>query len=89
MAIPTPPATGPRVFVNDPVRVGWVIYSFVQAVVTVLLLASVISEVVGGILVGVTTAAYAAVSELFVRPATVAREPLAAYAAAVAESPPS
>ena len=79
-----PPAgpPGPRVFVNDPVLVTWVVYGFIQAVVAVLLLASVIDEVVGGIIVGVCAAAYAAVSQLFVRPATVPREPLEQLAAA-------
>jgi hypothetical protein len=87
MNTPLPPPPGPHVFVNDPVRVGWVIYTFVQAVVTVLLIAKVVTEVAGGIVVGVTTAAYAAVSELFVRPATVARQPLEEYAAAVMATP--
>ena len=73
---------GPRVFVNDPVLISWVIYGFVQAVIAVLLLASVIEEVVGGIIVGVSAAAYAAVSQLWVRPATVPREPLEQLAAA-------
>jgi hypothetical protein len=85
--MPEPPVPGPKVFTDDPVRVSWVIYGFVQAVVTVLLLASVISDVVGGIITGVALAGYVAISELFVRPATVPREPLAELAAAQAEVP--
>lgn len=73
---PPPGPPGPKVFVNDPVLVTWVVYGFIQAVVAVLLLAEVIDEVAGGIIVGVCAAAYAAVSQLFVRPATVPREPL-------------
>jgi hypothetical protein len=79
--MPEPPVPGPKVFTDDPVRVSWVVYGFIQAVVTVLLLASIISEVVGGVITGLALAAYVAVSELFVRPATVPREPLAELAA--------
>lgn len=73
-----PPAgpAGPRVFVNDPVRIAWIVHGFVQAVIAVLLIASVVDEVVGGVIVGITGAAYAAFSKLFVEPATVPREPL-------------
>jgi membrane protein YdbS with pleckstrin-like domain len=85
---PAPPEShGPKVFTNDPVLISWVVFTFVQAVVAVLLLASVIEEVVGGIIVGVIAAAYAAVSQLFVRPATVPREPLAELAAANGTGP--
>jgi hypothetical protein len=73
---PAPPAPGPKVFTDDPVLVSWVAFTFVEAVVSILLIAGVLSEVVGGIIVGVIAAAYAAVSQLFVRPATVPREPL-------------
>ena len=73
---PPPGPPGPRVFVNDPVRVTWVVYGFVQAVIAVLLLASVIDEVAGGIIVGISAAVYAAASQLWVRPATIPREPL-------------
>ena len=61
---------------RDPVRIVWVTYGLVQAIVTVLLLASAIDEVVGGIITGVALAIYAAVSELFVRTETVPRQPL-------------
>ena len=82
---PPPGPPGPRVFVNDPVLVSYVIYGFIQAVVAVLLLASVLDEVAGGIIVGVCAAAYAAVSQLWVRPATVPREPLEQLAAVAAQ----
>jgi hypothetical protein len=74
--MPAPPAPGPKVFTDDPVLVSWVIFTFVQAVVAVLLIAGVLDETWGGIIIGVIAAAYAAVSQLFVRPATVPREPL-------------
>ena len=73
--VPAPPP-GPKVFTNDPVLVSWVVFTFCQAVVAVLLIAGVVSDTVGGVIVGVLAAAYAAVSQLFVRPATVPREPL-------------
>ena len=41
-----------------------------------LLIGEVLNEVAGGIIVAIVTAAYAAVSQLWVRPATVPREPL-------------
>jgi hypothetical protein len=79
---PPPGPPGPRVFVNDPVLISYVVYGFVQAVIAVLLLASVVDEVVGGIIVGICAAAYAAISQLFIRPAVVPREPLEQLAAA-------
>jgi hypothetical protein len=87
---PPPGPAGPRVFVNDPVLISWVLFSFIDAVIAVLLISSVIDEVVGGIVIGIATAAYAAVSQLFVRPATVPREPLEqlAYAQDHALKPP-
>lgn len=83
---PPEPPSGSTVLTRDPVRITWVIYGLVQGVVAVLLLASVISEVVGGLIVGITAALYVAVSELFVRPETVPRQPLAELAAA--QQPP-
>ena len=78
MAVPTPPKpdSGPRAFTNDPVLISWVVFTFIQAVVAVLLVAKVLNEVAGGVIVGIVAAAYAAVSQLFVRPATVPRQPL-------------
>jgi Flp pilus assembly pilin Flp len=88
MNTPAPPEPLPpgieRQFVNDPVRVAWVVYGFIQAVVTVLMIASVLDEVIGGIITGIVLAGYAAISELFVRPATVPRQPLEELAAAEA-----
>lgn len=77
--LPAPPSEGGR-FTNDPVRVAYVLVTFIQAVNAALLVGGVVTELVGGIIVAVTTAAYAAVSELFVRPATVPRAPLEALA---------
>lgn len=73
-------------FVRDPVRVSWVTYTFIQSVVAVLLVADILSTVVAGIIVGISAAAYAAVSELFVRPDTVPRVPLEELARA--QAPP-
>jgi len=56
-----------NVFAREPVRVVYILVGFVQAVVTVLLASSVFSTEVAAIITGVTTAAYAAISELFVR----------------------
>ena len=61
---------------RDPVRWTWVIYGFVQAVVTVLLATDVLSTQQGAIITGVALALYIAVSELFTRPETVPRAPL-------------
>ena len=82
---PPPGPAGPRVFVNDPVLISWVTFTFIQAVVAVLLIAEIINEVTGGVIVGIVAAAYAAVSQLFVRPATVPREPLEQLALAEAQ----
>lgn len=66
---------------RDPVRWTWVIYGFVQAVITVLLATGAISTEVGAIITGIALAVYVAVSELFVRPETVPRVPLEELAA--------
>ena len=57
--------------------------------ISVLLISDVYSEQVGGILAGITTAAWAAVQMLFVKPATVPRQPLEELAAAQAVNPTS
>ena len=86
-AVVPPPTAGPKVFTNDPVLISWVVFTFIQGVVAVLLIAGVVSDTVGGVIVGVVAAAYAAVSQLFVRPATVPREPLEELAAASGTGP--
>jgi hypothetical protein len=84
---PPEPSAG-NVLTNDPVRWSWVIYGFVQAVITVLLATEAISAQTGAIITGVALALYVAVSELFVRPETVPRIPLEKLAAAE-EQPPT
>lgn len=74
--VPEEPDSSPKVFTNDPVRISWVIYGFIQAVIAVLLATGVVSPDVGAIIIGVALACYVAVSELFVRSETVPRGPL-------------
>jgi hypothetical protein len=83
-----PPAAPAGRLTNDPVRWTWVITTFLFSVVTVLLLAGVVTEVIGGIIVGILTALYTAVSALFVGPNTVALAPLNELAAASEPRPP-
>jgi hypothetical protein len=71
-----PPMHSSNTLTRDPVRWTWVIYGFVQAVITVLLATGAVSTEVGAIITGIALAIYAAVSELFVRPETVPRVPL-------------
>jgi hypothetical protein len=78
---PTPYPKNPSMLTNDPVRWTWVVYGFIQAIITVLLGVGAVSTEVGAVITGVALAAYIAVSELFVRPETVPREPLARLAA--------
>lgn len=88
-----PPTTvkGGKLFAVEPVRVATAIFTFIQAVNTVLLVSGVYDEKVGGIIVGITTAAFALVQEMFVRPNVVPLEPLEklAYAQRQAEAPPN
>jgi hypothetical protein len=86
-ARPPAPIGGGRL-TRDPVRWTWVLYGLVQAVVTVLLGAEVVSAQGGAIITGVALAAYIAVSELFVRPETVPRVPLEELAATRPSEPP-
>lgn len=79
MNTPMPPPAG-TVFTKDPVTVTTAVFTFLLGVISVLLLAGVLSDVVGGILAGVTTAAWTATQLLFVKPATVPRQPLAELA---------
>lgn len=80
-----PPSGG--VLTREPVRITWVVYGLVQAVVTVLLATEVLSERVAAIITGVALALYAGVSELFVRSEVVPRVPLEQLAAAQAQAP--
>jgi hypothetical protein len=97
MTVPIPadaPPTrvkGGRAFANEPVRVGNAIFTFIQAVNAVLMISEVYDARVGGIVTGIVTAAYALVSELFVRSNVVPLEPLEklAYAQRQAEAGPA
>ena len=66
-----PEPTPANVFTKDPVRLVWVIYGFVQAVVIVLMAAEIVSPRVSSVVTGIALACYASVSELFVRHETV------------------
>jgi len=70
---PPPPGT---VFTKDPVLLTTALFTFALAVTSVLLITGVFSDVAGGVISGVLTAAWAAVQLLFVRPETVPRQPL-------------
>jgi hypothetical protein len=84
---PEPPALPSNPITRDPVRWTWVIYGFVQAVVTVLLATEAIEPEAAAIITGVALALYIAVSELFTRPETVPRVPLEELAAAERNAP--
>lgn len=86
MTSPVAPPEPGGALTNDPVRWTWVIYGFVQAVVTVLLAADVLSTSQAAIITGVALALYVAASELYTRPETVPRVPLEQLAY-VAEEP--
>ena len=73
--LPEPPSNV-NMLTRDPVRIVWVCYGFIQAVVIVLIAADVISHAVSAVVTGVALAVYVAVSELFVRRETVPLEPL-------------
>lgn len=75
----TPPPPG-TVFTRDPVAVTTAVFTFLLAVTSVLLITGVFSDVVGGVISGVLAAAWAATQLLFVKPATVPRQPLAELA---------
>lgn len=82
--MPDEPADGlRRVLTRDPVRIVWVVYGLIQAVVTVLIGAQLIGPMVSAVVTGVALAVYVAVSELFVHAETVPLEPLREYAAAI------
>ena len=85
-----PPPEG-TVFTRDPVAITTAIFTFLLGVTSVLMITGVFSDVAGGVITGVLTAAWAAVQLLFVKPATVPRQPLEQLAyeeAATAPSPP-
>jgi len=72
-----PPGTA---FTKDPVAITTAIFTFLLGVTSVLLMTGVFSDVAGGVIAGVLTAAWAATQLLFVKPATVPRQPLAQLA---------
>lgn len=87
MPMARPPEPGASsTLTRDPVRWTWVLYGFVQAVITVLLATEAIDQSTGAIITGVALAAYIAVSELFTRPETVPRVPLEQLAVAQEET---
>ena len=73
---PPEPPSNVNVLTRDPVRIVWVCYGFIQAVVIVLIAGDVIDHKVSAVVTGVALAVYVAVSELFVRKETVPLEPL-------------
>ena len=74
---PVPPPPGHTTFLTrDPVRIVWVVYGLVQAVVIALMAAEWVSPKLSSVVTGVALACYVAVSELFVRKETVPLEPL-------------
>ena len=87
MERPPPPPHDQTILTREPVRVAWVAFGFVQAVTTILLATEVISQVAGAVIIGVTTAIYGAISELFVRAEVVPLRPLEALAAEEATAP--
>lgn len=62
-----------NVMTRDPVRIVWVVYAFLQAIVLVLSTADIVNQTVSSVVTGIALAAYVAVSELFVRHETVPR----------------
>ena len=83
-----PPDGGHHVLTRDPVRIVWVTYSFVQAAVISLTAVGVLTDRVSTVVTTVMLAGYVAVSELFVRPETVPRQPLEELARASAAATP-
>ena len=77
---PTPPSGEPGRLTRDPVRVAWVIALVLNGVNSALLIAEKIDAVTGGLVSAVIAVVFTGVSELFVRPATVPRAPLAQLA---------
>jgi hypothetical protein len=68
---PEEPLSGPRVLTRDPVRVVWVCYGLVQAVLMVLIATEVVNPKWAAIITGIALACYVAVSELYVKKETV------------------
>lgn len=79
---PPPPGT---VFTRDPVQITTGIFTLLLGVTAVLTMTGVLEEVISGVITGVLTAAWAAVNQLLVRPATVPRQPLAELAYEMAQ----
>src|SRR5262245_46379221 len=71
-----PPPAHTTFMTRDPVRIVWVCYGFIQAVVIALMAAALVSPVLSSVVTGIALALYVAVSELFVRKETVPLEPL-------------
>jgi len=82
--VPSDAARGSRVQ-QEPVRIVTALFTFVSAVITVLLASEVFSARVGAICTGILTAAYALVNELFVRSNVVPLRPLERLQQAVVE----
>jgi hypothetical protein len=72
----SPPPEHTTFLTRDPVRIVWVVYGLVQAVVIALMAAEWVSPKLSSVVTGVALACYVAVSELFVRKETVPLEPL-------------
>ena len=75
---PSEPPSHVNVLTRDPVRIVWVIYGLVQAVVIAMMAAEWVAPKTSSVVTGVALACYVAVSELFVRRETVPLEPLRA-----------
>jgi len=73
---PPEPVSHVNVLTRDPVRIVWVAYGLVQAIVIAMMAAEWVSPKLSSVVTGVALACYVAVSELFVRKETVPLEPL-------------
>jgi hypothetical protein len=66
-ADPPPEPESGGVLTKEPVRIVWIAYGFVQAVVVALASAQVVDGQIAALIGGIALAAYIAVSELYVR----------------------
>src|SRR5262245_39105244 len=78
---PTPVKPSP--LAAEPLRIAYVMYTLVSAIIAVLLIGEFIDARIGGVITGVAAAVYAAVNELLVRPAVT---PVVTAAAKVEEA---
>lgn len=76
MTAPEPPTDATSRMTRDPVRIVWVCYGFVQALLIALMAAEIVTTTASAVITGIALACYVAVSELFVRPETVPRAEL-------------